>query len=239
MKSRIELQKHYSDLYKSSKEIIESGLYETDKMIDDPNDRRFGITLLLRPPEEVRNNISNFLMEMKNIDPNQYYYPQSDMHITVLSIISCHNGFDLSQIDIQEYSSILRDTISPFSCFNIKFEGVTASPSCFMIQGFPEDDALNRLRKDLKRVFSTSTLHTSIDKRYKLKAAHSTVIRFKTDLENVEEYLEKAEQYKSWDFGTFEVSSLELVFTDWYQSEKNSKRLMSFKLKKKEIKCTP
>ena len=97
------LAEHYDKLYTESAAKITAGNYEIDHFIDDEKDQRFGITLVIRPDQNTKMNIQRFLTEVKAIEPDQYYYQDSDIHITVMSIISCYAGFDLSQIDIQDY----------------------------------------------------------------------------------------------------------------------------------------
>ena len=152
------------------------------------------------------------------------------MHITVLSIISCYDGFEISSICIREYIELIQKTITQTDSFSIRFKGITASPSCVMIQGFPEDETLNTLRESLRSSFHGSPLTSSIDKRYKLRTAHSTVIRFKHKLTDIGKYQERLNDYRNYDFGSFKTTSIDLVFNDWYQRKDNTQKLESFPL---------
>ncbi len=224
------LSEHYRRLYQASIKKIEEDAYQTDLLIGSPNDKRYGITLLVRPPQIIKSKIELFLDDLKEIDPFQYYYPSTDIHITVISIISCYKGFELGQITVSDYARLIRDAIGEFGKFSIKFQGVTASDSSIMIQGFPENATLTDLRNQLRSTFKSSTLEQSIDKRYILQTAHSTVVRFREKFTNREKFINVLERYKNSEFGTFEVNELELVFNDWYQSEKKSKLLEKFQL---------
>jgi len=224
------LTEHYKELYKSSIRSIENEDYKTDLLIDSPADRRFGITLLIRPPENIKNRIQVFLKDLKKVDPSQYYYPNSDIHITVMSIISCYEGFQLDQISISNYIDLIKESLSGIHRFEIKLKGITASNSGIMIQGFPENDNLNNLRNNLRTKFKNSDLEQSIDKRYSLQTAHSTVVRFRTKLQNKNEFLKIIESCKIADFESFEVKEVELVFNDWYQRQRNSKLIEKFRI---------
>ena len=224
------LTEHYKKLYESSIRKIENGDYRTDLLIDSPSDKRFGITLLIRPYENINNKIQLFLDELKQVAPSQYYYPHSDIHITVMSIISCYEGFQLNQVSIPDYIDLIQESLSEKDRFKIKFKGITASDSGIMIQGFPENDILNNLRNNLRTKFKNSGLEQSIDKRYSIQTAHSTVVRFRRKLQNKNGFLEVLERHKNSNFGSFEVKELELVFNDWYQREKNSKLLEKFRI---------
>lgn len=224
------LTKHYNQLYKSSSEAILSGNYRLDVKINDPSDSRFGITLLLRPSEKIKTSIQLFLEKLKAIEPSQYYYPDSDIHITVMSIISCYEGFSLDQIAVESYIEIIQKSLADLAEIKIEFRGITASNSAIMIQGFPSDESLNNLRNKLRENFKNSALEQSIDSRYSIATAHSTVMRFREKLQNPEQLIQIANQFREYNFGEFKADKLELVFNDWYQRERNTIQLKDFQL---------
>lgn len=216
------LQEHYNQLYtKSSKAILE-GNYKVDDQINDVSDSRFGITLLIRPNDEIKAKIQLFLNELREIDSKQYYYPDSDIHITLMSIISCYKGFTLDKIRTEKYIEIIEKSLIDVDKIKIEFRGITASPSAIMIQGFPTDESLNILRDKLRENFKKSTLEESIDSRYAIATAHSTVLRFQEKVENPEKLMAVVEKFRDYDFGEFTVDKLELVYNDWYQRKKNT-----------------
>ena len=225
------ITEHYNNLYQDSIQKIQSDSYQVDNLIDSDNDNRFGITLLLRPDNSVKTNIQKFLSDIRTIEPNQYFYPDSDLHVTVMSIISCYDGFNLNQIKIDDYVDTIKKSISGFSSFNIKFKGLTASSSCLMIRGFLENDSLNQVRDNLRVDFRDTDLEQSIDKRYAIQTAHSTIFRLRYQLSNKVNFLEKVNEYRDFYFGTFKVDTLELVFNDWYQRNEYVKTLYKFRLK--------
>lgn len=222
------LTEHYNQLYIKSSEAILEGNYKLDTQINNASDSRFGITLLIRPNETVKANIQLFLEALKAIEPNQYYYPDPDIHITVMSIISCYEGFTLDKIIIPEYIDVIQQSLVHLDQITIEFRGITASPSAFMIQGFPTDESLDNFRDKLRENFKKSTLQQSIDSRYTIATAHSTIMRFQEKLESPKELVATAAQFRDYDFGKFQVKNLELVYNDWYQREKNTIRLANF-----------
>ena len=224
------LPEHYNQLYKKSSKAILTEKYKLDLQINNPSDSRFGLTLLIRPSETIKANIQLFLEEIKAIEPNQYYYPDSDIHITVMGIISCYEGFTLDQINIPEYIDLIEQSLVELDQIEIEFRGLTASPSAIMIQGFPTDESLNIFRNKLRESFKNSTLEQSIDSRYTIAAAHSTVMRFQEKLENTKQLIQVAEKFRDYNFGKFQVKKLELVYNDWYQREGNTIHLADFNL---------
>lgn len=225
------LTEHYNNLYQDSIRKIQLDSYVVDNLIDSDNDKRFGITLLLRPDNVVKANIQKFLSEIRSIEPHQYFYRDSDMHVTVMSIISCYDGFSLSKIRIEDYIELIKKSIMGLSCFRIEFRGLTASPSCLMVQGFLENNTLNQIRDNLRLNFKDTGLEQSIDKRYTIQTAHSTILRLKNLITDKENFLKKVNEYRDFYFGTFKVDTLELVYNDWYQRKEYVKTLYKFSLK--------
>jgi 2'-5' RNA ligase len=223
------LAEHYHKLYTESIAKISAGNYETDHLIDSDTDQRFGITLVIRPDTETKGKIQQFLTEAKAIEPDQYYYQNADIHITLMSIISCYEGFDLKDINVEDYIQLIQRVLARHKCFKIQFKGLTASASCILIQGFLTG-TLNEIRDDLRAGFKNSDLQQRIDKRYAIQTAHATVIRFRSELIHVGALLSLIEKYRDFDFGTFEVKQVELVYNDWYQRERFVKKLHQFSL---------
>jgi 2'-5' RNA ligase len=225
----MDLAEHYNKLYRDSIAKIANGNYEIDRLIDSDADNRFGVTLVIRPDAATNHNIQQFLTEAKLIEPDQYYYQNADIHITLMSIISCYNGFDLENINVQDYIKLIQQVLAKHKSFKIQFKGLTASPSCILIQGFLTN-TLNEIRDELRKTFKNSDLQQSIDKRYTIQTAHSTVIRFRSELKNQTALINLIEKYREFDFGTFEIKQIELVYNDWYQREKFVKKLHTFSL---------
>lgn len=224
------LKRHYDTLWKESLQTFKRNKFKFDPQIDSASDTRFGITLLARPSKEVKQEISKTLKEINAVAPNQYYYPDSDLHITTLSIISCYQGFSLKSIKPTEYCSLIQSAVDYVSPFHIRFRGLTASPSCILIQGFPENNQLNRLRNRLRDNFNQSGLEHSIDKRYKLQTAHITAIRFKEPFSDADKFVKTISNFRNKDFGSCLVDQLELVVNDWYHKKDKVTELHTFPL---------
>nr|WP_315165501.1 mutarotase [uncultured Flavobacterium sp.] len=224
----MDLKQHYTALYNESIEKIVTNTYQIDNQIDSLSDHRFGITLLIRPDSQTKKNIQGFLDELKQIDPDQYYYPSSDIHITVLSIISCYDGFDLATISIPDYIAIIEKSLVGIQDTAINFQGITASPSAIMLQGFTNSNSLDDLRNNLRTNFTNSGLQESIDKRYSINTAHSTVARFRKEISHTEKLIAVLEKYRNFDFGKFKVEKYHLVYNDWYQRKQFVKELHEF-----------
>lgn len=227
----MELQEHYNKLWNSTKSKFEMGEFGIDPLLYDENDKRYGVTLLIRPPQSVKDSISDFLDEVQNIEPELYFYPQSDMHLTVMSIISCYEGFELDQIDVNTHRDCIQKSLNGIKPFNLQMKGITAAPSAIMIQGFPKHDGLNVLRDSLRKHYQESGLKSRMDVRYAISTSHSTVIRFPQRPQKPKALVKLLEKYRDFNFGSFEVNLLEFVYNDWYQRSGFVQKLGLFELR--------
>lgn len=218
----------YEEMWLNAIGKFKNNQFEIDQQISNPNDIRRGITLLVRPSEVVKGKINIFLDELKSVEPNLYTYPASDIHITVMSIISCYSGFKLTDVNIDDYVKKIELSLANITSEEILFKGITASPSCIMIKGFLENNQLNELRNQLRYNFGQSDLQSSIDQRYTIQTAHSTVARFQSDIKQPKKLIEILEKYRNYSFGSFKVNTFELVFNDWYQKVEHTQLLKSF-----------
>ncbi len=217
------LKRIYNGLWNESLQKFSRNRFELDPVLNSETDDRYGVSLIVRPSKEVKRNISDVLDEIKTAAPHQYYYPGSDLHVTVLTLISCYSGFSLDQIDVSEYQKIVQSSLSSILPFEIEFRGLTASPSCLLIQGFPKGDQLPVLRNTLRENFKSSRLEHSMDKIYERQTAHITAVRFKEPLETPEKFIEKITLLRDTVFGSCVIEEAELVGNDWYHKQEKVK----------------
>lgn len=226
----MDLNAQYARLWQEAASQLLQGCHETDPMLDAAPDVRRGITLLARPSAQIKAAIQELLQPLRSLEPEQYFYPSSDMHLTVLSLISCRPDFTLEQIDPAAYVEVTGAAIRQIPAFKVQVSGVTASPSCVMVQGFVAEPGLSRLRQNVREAFQHSGLAHTIDSRYLLQTAHSTVVRYRKPLRQPQKFLEKLQALRTVDLGTWLVQDLELVFNDWYQRQAFTQTLATFRL---------
>ncbi|MCU7618493.1 2'-5' RNA ligase family protein [Chryseobacterium sp. PBS4-4] len=226
-----EAQEIYDQLYHTSKHFIRSGKIDIDQnLVHKKKDQRRGLSIIVRPDEHAANEISKFQEKLRSVDDGQYFQPIADLHTTILSVISAYDGFKLENIDPEQYSNVICESLKDHKPFTLTIHGVTCSEGAIMIQGFNHDERLQMLRENLRQSFQQSRLKNSIDSRYSLKTAHLTAVRYLRTLKDPLTYDHLIEKYRDYDFGAFEVSELEFVYHDWYQSRKIVKILRKIKL---------
>ncbi|EPR66605.1 hypothetical protein ADICYQ_4367 [Cyclobacterium qasimii M12-11B] len=179
---------------------------------------------------QVKEAFETFIHKAQHILPDQYFYQAADLHVTVMPIISCYEGFSLEKLDLDKYESLIQKALEGIGKIELNFEGVFTSPSCLIIKGYPLNDALTRFRQNLRNSFATSKVEQSLDKRYKLVTAHSTVVRFSKPIEEVNAVLALVDAFSNHKFGQQAFDQVEFVFNDWYQRKSIVKTLNTYTL---------
>ena len=209
---------------------IRSGDIEPDRRIDDANDARRWLTLIFRPEGPVLSRLDGFLNAARKLEPNQHFYLLSEIHTTVLSIVTCAEDFRLDQIEVSDYVTVIQNCLNEVGPFSVAFNGLTASKDCVMAQGFPEGDALDKLRDLLRASFRNSEIRCSIDQRYPIRTAHATLIRFRENLTDPEKFYHLLTQFRDMGWDVSRVDTMTLVFNDWYHRTNVVKDLEVFQV---------
>lgn len=224
------LHVQYDSLFMQYLPEIANGRHQIDHYLDNPADNRYGLSLILQVGTEVNQEVQQFLSEVKKVAPDQYYYTPAQTHITVLSIISCSEGFQLDSVKVPDYIQVVLESLEDIKAFVLNYRGITASNSGLLLQGFPETSELDKIRNNLRTIFRASGLKESMDQRYRLSTAHATLMRFKTQLRDPDRFVNILTQNRDRYFGTESISRLHLVYNDWYHRPERTQVLRSFLL---------
>lgn len=192
-----------------------------DPYLNGQADPRRGVTALAylkHNAPAVCADLTRLLRRIQETEPEQYYYPDDELHLTLLSVISCEAGLQATDVETADYSQVFKQALSQMEAFDIEFRGVSASPECIVIQGFPVGDGLSLLREQLRNAFKQSGVRTSIDSRYTLVTAHVTALRFRQPLRDARALMALCERLRDHNFGRVTITECELVFNNWYQN---------------------
>lgn len=226
----MDLKRQYDRMWRDAMVEFEGGRFVLDNQIDSATDNRRGLTLLARPPQRVLESITELLDDLALVANGQYIHPPSDIHMTVLSIISCYPGFDEKSVPLGEYCERIKNVVADVPPFELTFSGLTASPSCLIVRGYPLDSTLTRLRDRLRETFLESELKQSIDSRYRIETAHLTILRFAQPVARPKELLELLRETSTIEIGRCKIDKLEFVANDWYQRQANTRLIERFQL---------
>lgn len=221
----------YEKLWRDAISAFERSQPKLDPHLPDKaNDSRRGVTLLFRPAANVRDAVASFIGRLGKMCPGQYLYRPEELHVTVLSIVSGTELWRQELERLEQCRPIISGVLKVQRPFKIKFHGVTASPDSVMIQGFPSDDGLEAVRCALRNGFAHSGQAGMLDRRYKITAAHITIMRFCRACSDMKPLLAFLRENRRTDFGECGIDKCELVFGDWYASFDKVKTLEEYQL---------
>jgi len=213
----------YKMLWDTSFNPVSRGDIDIDQLISHPEaDQRRGLTLIFRPPAELIQAIRSFLDELRQMEPDQYYYPETDLHFTVLSLFTATEDHQREYDRLKNYQAAVENTLKDIPPFEFQVSGLTVSKSALMLCGYPRPDHLNEIRNALRQTLIRNGLAQGLDKRYVLTAAHTTVMRFSSPLVNPAGLAELLLENKQKFFGKFVVDKLDMVKNDWYMAQHNT-----------------
>jgi 2'-5' RNA ligase len=221
----------YQKLWKEAEAAFDRGAPRLDPFLKNrAGDKRRGITLIARPDSRVCLKVKKVLDEIATAAPSQHFYQSSEFHLTVLSVIPGSERWQICARRLPEYLALLDTVLDKRPAFSLAFRGVTASPDAIMVQGFPIGGALSKLRGDLRDALSQNRLANNLDRRYKLVAAHLTVVRFSNPQPDWQALKMLLKAHRRTDFGKTRVRSLQLVEGDWYASSDSVRILREYPL---------
>lgn len=162
--------------------------------------------------------MSGLLERLRAIAPEQYYYDETQLHITILSLFTATHPPEPYLAQRSAYTQAADAALRDAQPFRALFEGLTASAGTVMIQGFARSRALDDLRDRLRCQLRARGLGAKTDERYRLQTAHMTAVRFRNPLRQSREFAQMISEARSIQFGESTLSDFILVENDWYMS---------------------
>ncbi len=225
------VQQIYDQLWATAITRFKQGQVQTDPYLRQPEtDRRQGISLIARPQAGVAAQFTALVNELRDLEPEQYFYQPDEFHITVITLVSASETFAGPKMPVATYYSIFTSLFKQIHPFSLTFRGITASPGAVLVQGFVDGDYLNWLRGVIRRELQQAGLAETLDVRYKIMTAHVTLMRFKSPPRDWPLLLAKLTEARQRNFGSSEVTQIEFVVNDWYMSRDKVQVLTTYPL---------
>lgn len=201
------------------------------QLADKDSDARRGLTVIARLQPSVTERLGNVLETLSAIEPRQYYYPRPDIHLTILSLFTATEHYQPHLERLDDYRDAVATVLKSSHSLIVDIAGITLSRSAVMAKGFPHDATLNDIRDRLRTALISRGLGCSLDQRYRLLTAHSTLLRFTSPLQAPEQFGGALAGFRSEFFGASAIISLDLVINDWYMSSETLTKIEAHRLK--------
>lgn len=224
------LHAHYDAIWERASDAIRAGDIDCDPRLALGPDPRRGLTVIARPDAALAARFGHVLDQLAGIDPHQYRHPLADMHVTILSLFTVCEDYHAQLARCEDYRAAVHAAVQGSPAFEIEFHGITASRGAVLAQGIPCDDSLGALRERLRVQLRARGLDASLDQRYKLVTAHSTLLRFMRPLAQPARFAEAIGALRDAPLGRMRVESVELALNDWYMSSGTLRHIETFEL---------
>ncbi len=214
----------YDRLWAQAQTRFATGAVNVDPhLLDRSNDRRRGISLLIRLAPEIGASLAALIAEIDAITPGQHWYPAEKLHITILSLISAAPDVTLDAIPVARYDAVFKRVIPALTPFDIHLTHLGASPDSVFVYGQSAGDALNALREALRGPLQAAGLADRMEQRYQSVTTHSTILRFQTQpapeqVRALHAWIAAHRERAPHNLGTMSVREVEFVYNDWYLS---------------------
>lgn len=207
------LKKHYQNIFEQNKEIILQGGKGDEYLLEPDKDTRMALALIIRV-KECTEQIKAYMGKLKEIEPDLYYYPKTDLHITVLDIL---RGIPNRQLpdNLKDYVACIEECAKKVQPFDIMLQGTTLSDNAVLINGYYEE-GLEKMRQILRK--NLRECHLELEERYETFSSHISVARIKSCLTKPDEFVRQALTDEI--IGKNHVDEVEIVFHNWYDSKK-------------------
>jgi hypothetical protein len=212
----------YNKIYTENIGQIRSGNIEVDHFLaTGENDSRRGISLIV-PVKQILNNYKRLVGDFSTVEPDQFYYPFEDLHITVFDFVQGTVNYQRNDLLEGLFLRISQNAIDSMGNFKIQMKGIVYSKGAGIIKGY-DDNKLVLIRRKIRELLITHQIKN--DERYESESAHITFTRFRSSLKNPLIFCETMEKNMEVDLGEEEITNLELVEHDWYNSS-HTKRII-------------
>lgn len=209
-----DLDQLYREIDRRGRQAIAGSRVQVDPYLKElAADRRQGLSLICRLPAHVTRNINLALALLKQVEPDLYYYPSADMHITVLDLIGARTDFDCPPDRLEEYVTCLTRIAQAVPPVDWRLAGLIASPGAILVKGY-YSPALLKLRTRLR--YELPAMGLALKERYPTISGHVTVARFINQPAQPQILLDHLASNRDLAVGAFTSPKLELVVHDWY-----------------------
>ncbi len=193
-------------------------------------DTRRGLSLIARLSKKSADILNQLNSALRDVAPEQYYYPMEDFHITIMTLIDACDSFSLKGIDTDRLAAVFNDIFSQHEEFRTHFVGITGTPECVLAQGFFPDETLDTIRSQCRTSLQTTGFGKRIEARHESLSAHVTLARFK-NAAHLDLLAQKTDELSTCYLGVTQIKEIKLVVSDWFMTADKVTTLAKFDLR--------
>ena len=218
----------YESIHHNNISFIRDGDICVDTYLSNGStDLRRGISLII-PINHISNKYQAAIQGLQAIEPDQYYYPAADLHITIFDLISANPTYTPSKLLDDTFVSVTRAAVTSISKFSVSFKGIVFSREAGLFTGY-DDGSVVALRENIRGSLLRKGIPNT--ERYQSKSVHSTFFRFSKPLVNSRVFADAIEGLRETKIGDEPVHNISLVEHDWYNRKDSTRVIETFEVK--------
>lgn len=217
------LRATYDALFAAGSAALRAGQATPDAYLQVPPhlDTRRGLTVLAAVRGPAAAAIAREQAALRTAEPDLYYYPSADLHVTIISLLTGRPGRAPDPVVSEAYAALLRELLADAPPLRLRFNGLTLTAEAILAQGYP-DAAFQPLREAIRRGAGARGL--PLDERYHSPTAHATIGRFAQVPRQPAALAGWVAARRELPLGAETSTELHLVAHDWYNRQGRSQR---------------
>jgi 2'-5' RNA ligase len=224
------IRRRFVELSDEARALAEQHAVAVDShLLDIPHDLRLGISLIVRPADDVKRLVTRVRDQLHELAPDHHYYDPLEYHVTVATLISAKEPLRVEDVNVREYVTAVSEVLQRHPPFRIQFRGVAATRDGVVVKGFFRDGSLDEIRQRILEPLVTRGMRADLKERHESIAAHVTVMRFRNQ-SRLMDVMDAAEVLSDCELGVSPVGECQLVLNDWYMSRDKVRCLASLTL---------
>jgi 2'-5' RNA ligase len=217
----------YDSIYQDNITYIRNGNILVDEYLaTGAKDLRRGLSLII-PLSQITESYEAMVEGFRILAPEQYYYPTSNLHITVFDYIAARDAFARSTSIEQTYIRVTDDIVKSLASFAIVFKGIVFSREAGLLKGY-DDGSVTALRERIRKRLKDDGLPNM--ERYQSMSVHSTFMRFTKKIDNAQSFSSELELRREVELGIETVKRIVLVEHDWYNRKNLNRTIKEYEL---------
>jgi 2'-5' RNA ligase len=199
------------------KEGVSPDLVLTNELANPGSDTRSGLSFICWPNEKLLEHISSLQNYLKALEPNQYYYPKTDLHLTMLEI-RFNEPLKVVEDLAQKISSIGANIFCDLKAPIIEPYTLVTDPKGLALNLLPDTDNQNQLEILRKTIVERLNQNGFVIKpRYEAKFGHITLMRYLNQIKDIGSWLHAIDTAPINQSISWTLDSLYLSWgADWY-----------------------
>ncbi len=192
-------------------------------------DPRRGLTILVALKGAPLREIRRITAEFNRLEPGHYVYPASDLHVTFFDIVGATAHYVPDKDYHAYYARLLRHFFLFHRNLSVQFEGLTASRSTLMAQGF-HNSCVQHLRDFIRHQAHAKKFALVERYPHQFLSSHSSIVRFQRPFRNPDRVVQFIEKNRFRSIGEMRIHQVELVVHDWFNQKQKKETVAIFRL---------